>query len=774
MNNKARIVLIVIVAFLANATMLFSQTGTLKGFVLDKESGEPCMFANISIPVNGTNMGASTDVNGYFSIPKIPVGTHSVTITYLGYTDLTEEFTIAKEGQLVSKNFMMSKSAVVLQETVVSAEREEQKTQVRASIIKVSPTQIKQLPSVGGEPDIAQFLQVLPGVTFTGDQGGQLYIRGGSNIQNLVLIDGMTIYNPFHSIGLFSVFDSDIIRNADIYTGGFNAEYGGRSSSVMDITMKDGNAQRFGGKFSASTFGAKLMLEGPIVKFKEGKTSLSYILSAKTSYLEQASKYIYRYINDGAGLPFNFTDVYGKLSLASPGGSRVNVFGFNFNDNVSYQGISDLHWRTYGIGANVSVVPPSSAMLIKAHASYSNYAISLQALDNFPSASSINGFNVGLDFIYHMGKNDFTWGIEMLGFATDYIFYNSVGRMLSQEEYSTELAAFAKYKWNLGSLVIEPGFRLHYYASMGSVSPEPRLGLKYNIVERFRLKLAGGLYSQNLVAANSDKDVVNLFYGFLSGNLPSMPDTYKGEILKTKLQKSEHIIFGFEWDIVNALNLNVEGYLKNFDQITTINRNKIYDDNTTNASRPDYQKKDFMVESGYAYGVDFLLKYDTEKWYVWAVYSLGWVRRNDGVSNYSPNYDRRHNINLVATYKFGKNNSWNVSARWNYGSGFPFTLTSAEYENVNFAGLLNSQYWTTNGILGVSYSELNTGRLPDYHRLDLTINKVFAFKHNMKLEINLGVTNVYNRANIFYFDRIEHNRVDQLPIMPSFGMNFTF
>ena len=179
------------------------------------------------------------------------------------------------------------------------------------------------------------------------------------------------------------------------------------------------------------------------------------------------------------------------------------MFGFNFNDNVSYQGISDLHWRTYGIGANVSVVPPSSAMLIKAHASYSNYAISLQALDNFPSASSINGFNVGLDFIYHMGKNDFTWGIEMLGFATDYIFYNSVGRMLSQEEYSTELAAFAKYKWNLGSLVIEPGFRLHYYASMGSVSPEPRLGLKYNIVERFRLKLAGGLYSQNLVEAET-------------------------------------------------------------------------------------------------------------------------------------------------------------------------------------------------------------------------------------------------------------------------------
>ena len=150
------------------------------------------------------------------------------------------------------------------------------------------------------------------------------------------------------------------------------------------------------------------------------------------------------------------------------------------------------------------------------------------------------------------------------------------------------------------------------------------------------------------------------------------------------------------------------------------------------------------------------------------------MRRNDGVAKYSPNYDRRHNVNLVVTYRFGKNHSWNASARWNYGSGFPFTLTSSLYENVDFSSGINSQYWTNNGTLGVAYAELNTGRLPDYHRLDLTINKVFSFEHNMKLEINLGVTNVYNRANIFYFDRLEYNRVDQLPIMPSLGLNFTF
>ncbi len=139
---------------------------------------------------------------------------------------------------------------------------------------------------MGSEPDFAQYVQVLPGVIFTGDQGGQLYIRGGAPIQNKVLLDGMVVYNPFHSIGFFSVFDSDIIRSADVYTGGFNAEYGGRISSVMDIVTKDGNRNRQSGKISASTFGSKLLLEGPLFKTEDqSKTSLSYVFSGKTYYI---------------------------------------------------------------------------------------------------------------------------------------------------------------------------------------------------------------------------------------------------------------------------------------------------------------------------------------------------------------------------------------------------------------------------------------------------------------------------------------------------------
>ncbi|MDD3859435.1 MAG: TonB-dependent receptor [Bacteroidales bacterium] len=762
--------LFIFLIFILICGELFPQTGAIKGFVYDKDNGEPCMFANVS--VKGTTFGAATDVNGYFSIPKIPDGDYTIIITYVSYDSIVEPFTIAN-GKIFSKNYYLSKAAFVLDEAIVSAEREEMRTQTRISIVKVSPTQIKQLPSIGSEPDIAQYLQVLPGVTFTGDQGGQLYIRGGSNIQNLVLLDGMTIYNPFHSIGLFSVFDSDIIRNADIYTGGFNSEYGGRISSVMDISMRDGNPNRFSGKVSGSTFGTKLMLEGPLVKYQEGKSSLSYILSGKTSFLEQSSKLIYKYINDGLGLPFNYTDLYGKISLNSPEGSRINLFGFKFNDKVSYQGLSNLGWDSYGVGANFTVVPSGSTVMIKANFSYSDYNISLQTLDNLPSSSGIKGYNLGLDFLYFLGKNQFVWGIETLGFNTNYSFYNSVGRHLEQYENTTELATYFKYKWNLGNLLIEPGFRIQYYASMSEISPEPRIGLKYNINEVLRFKMAAGIYSQNLVAANSDRDVVNLFYGFLSGDL-NLPNTFKGENITHKLQKSEHLIAGFEVDVTNKIDLNVEGYLKNFSQLSTINRNKIYDDNAINSSKPDYLKKDFVIETGYAYGVDFLIKYDHKNLYVWFVYSLGWVKRDDGVEVYSPHYDRRHNINFVTTYKFGKQESWNVSARWNLGSGFPFTQTAGFYENPDLYNSINYPYWQSNGSLGIIYGDLNTGRLPYYHRLDLTLNKVMALSKHSKLEINFSITNVYNRQNIFYFDRVDYNRVDQLPIMPSMGLSLTF
>ena len=760
---------VVTVILLLYSLWASAQTGTLKGFVYDKATGEPCLFANVS--VLGTNLGAATDLNGYFAINQIPEGQQQVVITYVGYDSVVLSINMVS-GKLLSEKVYMTKSAFLLTETVISAEREERQTQVRTSIIKVTPAQIKRLPTIGSEPDLAQYLQVLPGVIFTGDQGGQLYIRGGAPIHNLVLLDGMTVYNPFHSIGLFSVFDSDIIQTTDVYTGGFPADYGGRVSSVMDIRMRDGNKKTFAGKLSASTFGSKLLVEGPLKKFKENEGSASYIFSAKTSFLEQSSKLLYKYVSE-YGLPFNYTDLYGKLSINSREGSKFNVFGFRFSDNVSYEEISDLHWLSYGLGSNMVIVPTGSPVMIKANLSYSDYRIELTDMNSLPRFSDINGFNMGFDFLYFLGKNEFVWGLQTLGFKTDFQYYNSMNRLLRENEYSTEFAVYTRYKHNFGNIIIEPSFRLHYYATMSEVSPEPRLGIKYNVTEIFRLKLATGLYSQNLIAANSDQDVVNLFYGFLTGS-NNIPDTFNGDRVTSSLQKSWHAIFGFELDLSNRLNLNIEGYLKDFTQITNINRNKVYDDNVTNSDKPDYLKKDLIIESGKAYGVDFLLKYDSKQLYLWLVYSLGWVDRFDGIITYSPHFDRRHNVNFVGTYKFGKDLSWNFSARWNFGSGFPFTPTAGYYEQMPFFTNLNLPYWQSNGNLGIIYGDINSARLPDYHRFDINLQKTISFSERVKMEIVLSCTNVYNRDNIFYFDRVDHERVNQLPIMPSIGMSLTF
>jgi hypothetical protein len=772
-NNTLNTFFLLFFTFGINA-IVFAQSANIRGFVYESESAEPVIFT--SVLLKGTTFGAQTDVNGYFSITKLPAGNYTMMITMLGHDTLQEAITV-KNGEIVTKKVYLKKSSVKLKEFEISAEKKEQLTEVRTSVTKITPQDIKKIPSVGGEPDIAQYLQVLPGVIFTGDQGGQLYIRGGAPVQNKVLLDGMIIYNPFHSIGLFSVFDADYIRNADVYTGGFGAQYGGRISSIMDITTRDGNKKRISGKVGATTFGSKILLEGPLKKAKEdGGGSSSFLLSYKNSYLEQSSKLLYNYV-DTAGLPFNFNDFYGKVSLNSANGSKLNLFGFNFSDRVNYKTTSNLKWTSSGIGSNFVVVPSGSSVLIKGNFAYSNYGITMSEGTELPRTSDIKGFNFGINFTYFTRQNELNYGIDILGFKTKFDFYNFKYK-ISQEESTSELAGYLKYKLIFGKLILDPSLRLHYYASLQEISPEPRIGMKYNLTDRFRLKASAGRYSQNLLAANSDRDVVNLFYGFLSGpdNLPSTFVNRNGKVkeVKSKLQKADHYIAGFELDITRKISLNVEAYDKEFTQLTNLNRNKIFDDVADNSGKPDTLKKDFIIESGFARGLDFLLKYDYKKLYIWAVYSIGYVRRWDGQQLYAPHFDRRHNVNLVSSYTFGKGLNWEIDARWNYGSGFPFTQTQGFYELLDFQGNLNTNYTAANGNVGVLYGKLNDKRLPSYHRFDISVKRKFAIGDNGLLEINGGITNIYHRQNVFYFNRVTNRTVYQLPFMPSVGLNMTF
>ena len=747
----------------------FAQNSIVKGFVFDKDTKEPLSFANIFLV--GTKYGVIADIEGYYTISKIPEGKYTLMVSVLGYDSATFDIDLNKT-KVITKTFYIGKADIQLNTINVNAKKQESINDIRTSVMTVTPMALKLIPSIGGEPEIAQYLQSMPGVVFTGDQGGQLYIRGGSPIQNKVLMDGVPIYNPFHSIGLFSVFETDIIRSIDVYTAGFNAEYGGRISSVMDITTRDGSNSHLGGKVSANTFCSKILLEGPLNKKKNDNTP-TFILSYKNSYLDKTSDIFYNYI-DTASLPYAFNDFYGKLTLSSEEGNKLNFFGFNYNDKVNYPDIASMKWRIKGLGANFIMLPSSSNTKMEGFFAYSDYKVDfLEIKSNIPKESFVGGFTAGMNLAKYTGAHEIKYGIELNGFKTNVKFKNTVGREIEQSDNSTEFGCFVRDKIKVRQFIIEPSIRVQYYASLADISPEPRLAIKYMMLENFRLKAAGGLYSQNLTSTSTDREIINLFTGFIS-SVENLPASYKDDEISSRLQKAWHAVLGFEWDIFKNFNLNCESYYKNFILLTNLNPYKQFDDLPENYLIPDIQKKNFIYESGEAYGIDFSFTYSLKKVNFNGSYSYSFIFKDDGIINYYAHYDRRHNANISANYKFGKKETWLFSARWNLGSGFPFTQITGYYPKIVFDEGISTDYISKNHELGTIYGETNSSRLPDYHRLDVSLSKSFIFSKYSTLEINLGVTNVYNRANIFYYDKIQNKRINQLPTMPSLGISLTF
>ena len=784
-------VIIFLLTFLA-VPCVWGQ-GIVKGVLFDESNGEAVPFANVVLDerdpssTNGwraTAYGCATDLNGFFLINKVPAGQYTLRVRFMGYEEHREEINVTDRRAITITVHLKPSAQMLKTVEITDSKAEERRMKTQVSVEKLTASQIQQMPSIGGTADIAQYMQVLPGVNSTGDQGGQLYIRGGSMIQNLCLLDGMIVYNPFHSIGLYSIFETDVILNANIYTGGFGAEYGGRLSSVMDITTRDGNKRHHTGKVGFNTFGANLTLEGPLKKESNtSKSTVTYLLTAKNSYLSKTSQVLYPYI-DG-GLPFDFMDLYGKLTLNSGTGSKVSVFGFNFDDSVShYHSIADYHWRNYGLGTNFMLVTGSSAIL-EGTLAYSDYRITLKddtTVSKPDKYSSISGFNTTLQVTNFIGINRLRVGFTFESYTTDYQFVNNYGKRISQySPGTTNLSLYGTYKLNIGRWLLDPGLRFIYYAiPLGSGQLEPRMAAKYNATDKLRFKMAGGFYSQVFLDARSDNDIVNLFSGFLTGSADlGVPSSFLRNEVTTCVQKAKHVIIGAEYDLTDLITFNAEVYFKYFNQLLNANRNKMYTDEEAYREggmyeQPEYLRKDYIIENGYATGLDLSATFDLDRLYLWATYSLGYVQRTDELQTYNPHYDRRHTVNLLATYTFGRQNNWEFSSRWSYGSGFPFTQTQGVYQQLVFGDGIVSDYTRENGTYGIHYAELYKGRLPSYHRLDLGIKRKFSIGRRTVLELNLSATNVYSRQNIFYFDRTTFDRVNQLPFLASFGANFRF
>ena len=467
--------------------------------------------------------------------------------------------------------------------------------------------------------------------------------------------------------------------------------------------------------------------------------------------------------------------------MGGNGSSQFNVFGFAFDDQVRYQALNDLNWKSYGGGANFAFVPQSSQLYLKGRINYSQYDITLKEDDLPDRNSGIKGFEMAFDFTYYLeGKSQLDYGFNFNFFATEFQTFNSENKKIESQNNQPESGIYASYKKVAGRLVLEPSFRVQIYPEIGILSPEPRIGGKFNINEDWRVKFAGGYFTQNYTSTTSDRDVVNLFYGFLTApeNIPAEFTTETGDVINVRngLQKAYHVIGGSEVDVSDKISLNIEGYYKWFTQLTNLNPNKIFEDNLANKNESDLFKKDFIVESGQAYGADVVLKYTTKKFYLWTAYSLGKVTRWNGFDTYFPVFDRRHNVNIISTYTLGEDKSWELSLRWNIGSGLPFKRTTGVGELTTISTIGEDYVSANNSDLTLLYEDLNTGRLPTYHRLDLNVKKTIKsqkYKY-MSWEIIGGVTNAYSQQNIFYINRITAEEVYQLPIMPSIALSWRF
>lgn len=761
----------ILTSFLLTSLVSLAQTGTIKGFVYDKASGEPVIYTNVIL--QGTRFGVQTDLNGYFSITKVPPGNYTLFTTNIGFDTATVEVTV-EANKVITQKLYLATEEIELGTVEVNSRKTEKKTLINTGVTPLTPKDIKRLPSFGGEPDITQYLQMVPGVVLTGDQGGQLYIRGGSPAQTGILLDGVTIYNPFHSIGLFSVFETDAIRSADVYTAGFSAEFGDRTSAIVDIHTKDGNNKNLSGKLSASTVMSRVMLEGPIAKpKKQGDGAVTFLVSAKYSYLDETSKTIYKGLRnpDSVGLPYNFTDLYGKITISGANGSKVNFFAFNFNDNAkiinpsTYHADASFGWTATGGGTTFILSPSGSSTLIDGKLAYSNYNLNFNETNFRPRSTGIDGFEGAINFTYFLpAYSQIKYGIEVSGYHTSLDYVNTYGYGTLLDRRHTLASFFLVYRKNFSErFVFEPSLRIQYYASLSKFSPEPRLGIKYNITDKIRFKASAGLYSQNIVSTKNDRDIVNFFTGFLLSPDEQIRDG-NGNVIGSNLETAYHLVAGIEAD-AGPIEFNLEPWFKNFTRNIELNRYKLF-----------INDPNFIVETGKAYGVDLSGKYNHQRIYLYGVFSYQYVDRNDGQQTYPPPFDRRFNMNLLGSYTFGKKKSFDVSVRYALGSPFPFTQTQGFYENLNLLNNgISTNYLQQNGNLGLLYaSAINGGRLSWFHRLDISAVKRFRLSSRSSLEATASVSNVYDRNNIFYVDRIANTRVYQLPVFPSLALNFSF
>ena len=786
--------LLLLFAILVGLTSI-AQKHTLSGYVQDMRSGEKIISANVYDL--RTKQGTTTNDYGFFSL-TLDTDTIELSVSFVGYSLFSSKFYLNRS---LSLNIELDPS-IQLAEVVITDKKSQNMVQsTQMSIVEMPMQQIKALPVLLGEADVLKSLQLMPGVQSGSEGSSGLYVRGGGPDQNLILLDGVPVYNASHLFGFFSVFNADAISSVKLIKGGFPARYGGRLSSVIDIRMKEGNMKEFHGEGSIGNVSAKFTFEGPIVKDKT-----YFIISARRTYIDVLAAPIIQAINNSFGTGekmragYFFYDANAKINhkfsekdrlyLSFYSGrdkaytSTAQKYVYNDTTNTEKMGF-DLYWGNLTSSLRWNHVF-TNKLFANVTAVYSKYNFVTE--NNY---TTIRGEDIQSDFLFSYdsgiensgGMIDFDYQpvpAHSIKFGANYLYHtfrpgvtsikvNEDGQNIEQKFgqnnlYANEFYAYAEDSWNISG-ILKLNFGVHYsgFAVQQRYydSFQPRASLRVLVSEKLSFKAA---YSH-----------MNQYIHLLTNSTIGLPtDLWLPSTDSVLPESSKQAALGFAYNIDNNWDLTIEGFYKTMENLIE------YKEGASFLQLSNGWESKIEMGRGYSYGAEILLRRNFGKLTGWVGYTLSWSWRDFENINFGEpfpyKYDRRHDISIVAFYELSKNIDFGFT--WVYGTGNAVTLGVARYASAfQYYGYDNysNQYWNEIEF----YNGRNSYRMPAYHRLDVSANFHKEKKWGTRTW-SVGLYNAYSRQNPFYlYFGYQNNgrvlkQVSLFPIIPSVRYAFKF
>jgi len=709
-------------AFLFVFSQLNGQSTIISGFISDSSSGEALIGANVMLQETG--QGMATDMNGYYIIQDIVPGDYVLMVSYVGFSIRKEKLSLS-DGQSMKLDLALSEEIVELSQVEVTAEQLQRRTNIQPSKINLSPRMMKAAPALA-EPDLFRTIQALPGVLTTSEYSTGLVIRGGNTDQNLIMLDGITVYNPSHLGGIFSNFIVDGVKEAELIKGAYNAEYGGRLSAVLNVISREGNKNEFKGKANISLLSAQTTLEGP---FHKG----AWVLSGRRTYFDLVLPKILPENTADNIPPYYFYDVQGHVFTDITSKDRLSLSYYSGIDDILYGVLGlDGRWGNNTVSAHYRRVFDERLVgnfLVANSKFFTQFG--LGGSGGLVSDNSIDDQTISGDFSwFKSSESTYKFGMQFKTLGFEYLNKFQDSTQFKIKTTPMELGTYLKAKFEYGNtLIIEPGIRMNYYSVYSdSLYPDLRFGLKYLLTDDRYINVSMGNYHQFISTFQDD------FY-------PTILDNWIAVDESVAPGKSSQIVVGYEEYFKNTYKLQIEGYYKDLENLLTYEETR----STTDAQVSDERLSDIVTPAdGYAYGLEIFGQKMSGKLSGWLAYTYSVSRKimnsiyDEGAKEYFTNWDRTHAFSALGNYQLNK--KWEFNWRWALQSGQAYTPILGYYVQ-KFPESPEEVFRTIPGAR-------NSGRYEPYSRLD--IGAVYHAKiGKTNVDFFFQIINTFNRKNTF-------------------------